>query len=38
MADGKEVRVFEGKEYVLEKALTADFSLVRAHKADKMGF
>ena len=37
VADGKEVRVFEGKEYVLEKALTADFSLVRAHKADKMG-
>ena len=37
MADGKEVRVFEGKEYVLEKALTADFSLVRAYKADKMG-
>lgn len=37
IAEGKEVRVFEGKEYLLEEALKADFSLVRAWKADHMG-
>jgi 3-oxoacid CoA-transferase subunit A len=37
IAEGKEVRVFNGKEYVLEHALKADFSLVRAAKGDKMG-
>ncbi|WP_223702376.1 CoA transferase subunit A [Sutcliffiella deserti] len=37
IAEGKEVRVFNGKEYLLEEAYQADFSLVRADKADKMG-
>jgi 3-oxoacid CoA-transferase subunit A len=37
VATGKEIRVFNGKEYLLEEALTADFSLVRAWKGDKMG-
>ncbi|AIE60628.1 CoA transferase subunit A [Bacillus methanolicus] len=37
IAEGKETRVFDGKEYLLEEALTADFSLVRAWKGDKMG-
>ncbi|WP_246938757.1 CoA transferase subunit A [Bacillus pinisoli] len=37
IAEGKEVRVFSGKEYILEEALHADFSLIRAHKGDKMG-
>lgn len=37
IAEGKEVRVFNGKEFVLEHALTADFSLVRASTGDKMG-
>lgn len=37
IAEGKETRSFGGKEYLLEEALTADFSLVRAWKADKMG-
>lgn len=37
IAEGKEVREFNGKEYVLEEALTADFSLVSAWKGDKMG-
>jgi 3-oxoacid CoA-transferase subunit A len=37
IAEGKEVRDFNGKEYVLETALVADFSLVRALKGDKMG-
>ena len=35
--EGKEVREFNGKKYVLEEALTADFSLVRALKADTFG-
>lgn len=37
IAEGKEVRTFNGKEYILETALTADFSLVSALKADSMG-
>jgi 3-oxoacid CoA-transferase subunit A len=37
IADGKETRIFNGKEYLLEEALTADFSIVRAWKGDKMG-
>jgi len=37
IAEGKETKVFHGKEYLLEEALTADFSLVRAWKGDKMG-
>ncbi|WP_025786126.1 CoA transferase subunit A [Sporosarcina sp. D27] len=37
IAEGKEIRVFNGKEYVLEESLTADFSLVRALKADTFG-
>ncbi|GAE27388.1 succinyl-CoA:3-ketoacid-coenzyme A transferase subunit A [Halalkalibacter wakoensis JCM 9140] len=37
IAEGKETRVFNGKEYLLEESLTADFSIVRALKADKMG-
>ena len=37
IAEGKEIRIFNGKEYVLEEALRADFSLIRALKGDKMG-
>ncbi|MCM3743673.1 CoA transferase subunit A [Sporosarcina luteola] len=37
VADGKETRIFNGKEYVLEEALVADYALVRAAKADKIG-
>lgn len=37
VADGKEIREFNGKEYVLEEALVADFALIRAAKADKIG-
>ena len=37
VAEGKETRVFDGREYVLERPLTADFSLVHAWKADKWG-
>jgi len=34
---GKEKRIINGKEYILEYALNADYALVRAHKADTMG-
>jgi 3-oxoacid CoA-transferase subunit A len=37
LADGKETRVFEGREYVMETALKADFALLRAYKADTLG-
>ncbi|MBE1554342.1 CoA transferase subunit A [Sporosarcina limicola] len=37
VAEGKEIRVFDGKEYVLEESLRADFALIRAAKADKFG-
>ncbi|MBE3570238.1 MAG: CoA transferase subunit A [Bacillales bacterium] len=37
IAEGREVRTFHNKEYLLEYGLTADFSLVRAAKGDKMG-
>jgi 3-oxoacid CoA-transferase subunit A len=37
VADGKEVREFKGKNYVLEESLFADISLVKAQKADRSG-
>lgn len=37
VADGKETREIDGRHYVLEPSLTADFALVRAWKADTMG-
>ncbi|MFV2048114.1 CoA transferase subunit A [Metabacillus sp. YM-086] len=37
IAEGRETREFNGKEYLLEEALTADFSLIKAWKADKLG-
>jgi 3-oxoacid CoA-transferase subunit A len=37
VADGKETRIFAGREYLLERALTADFALVKAWKGDRMG-
>jgi 3-oxoacid CoA-transferase subunit A len=37
VADGKETRVFDGKEHVLERGLTGDFALVAAWKADRLG-
>lgn len=37
VAEGKEVREFNGKKYILENSLTADFALVKAWKADTMG-
>lgn len=37
VAEGKEVREFNGKMYVLEKAFDADFSFVKAWKGDAAG-
>jgi len=37
VAEGKEVREFDGKKYVLERSLTADIGLVKAWKGDKAG-
>jgi 3-oxoacid CoA-transferase subunit A len=37
VADGKEIRVFNGKEYLLEHAFDADFAIVKAWKGDTHG-
>lgn len=37
IAEGKEVREFKGKEYILEESLTADVALIKAYKADTAG-
>jgi 3-oxoacid CoA-transferase subunit A len=37
VAGGKETRVFDGREYLLERAVTADFALIKAWKGDRMG-
>ena len=37
LAEGKETRIIDGKEYILEEALPADFCLIRGHKADTLG-
>jgi 3-oxoacid CoA-transferase A subunit len=34
---GKEVRVFDGRPHLLEHGIKGDFSLIRAHKADRYG-
>jgi 3-oxoacid CoA-transferase subunit A len=37
VAEGKEVREFDGEQYVMERSLVADVSLVKAYIADKAG-
>ncbi len=37
IAEGKEVREFDGRQYVMERWLRADFSLIKAWKGDKWG-
>jgi 3-oxoacid CoA-transferase subunit A len=37
IAEGREIRTFNGKEYLLESGIVGDFALVKAWKADKMG-
>jgi 3-oxoacid CoA-transferase subunit A len=37
VAEGKETRVFDGEEYVMERGLTADLAIVKAWKGDAEG-
>ena len=37
VADGKDVRQFDGEDYILERSLTPDVSLVKAYMADRAG-
>jgi 3-oxoadipate CoA-transferase alpha subunit len=37
LAQGKEARVFEGREYILEHAIRGDVALVEAYRADRWG-
>jgi 3-oxoacid CoA-transferase subunit A len=37
VADGKEIREFDGHQYVMERSLVPDVSLVKAHIADRSG-
>ena len=37
IAKGKEVKVFDGDEYILERPLKADFALIHAWKVDRLG-
>ena len=37
VAEGKELREFDGHQYVMERALNPDVALVKAHIADKSG-
>jgi 3-oxoacid CoA-transferase subunit A len=37
LAKGKEVREFNGREYLMELGLTADFAIVNAWKGDRLG-
>lgn len=37
VGEGKEVREFNGRPYILEEAISGDFAIVKAWKADKFG-
>ncbi|MGX5174138.1 CoA transferase subunit A [Aliikangiella sp. IMCC44653] len=37
VAEGKETRQYNGKNYILEESITGDFAIIRAWKADKTG-
>lgn len=37
IAEGKEIREFNGKQYLMELALSADFALIKAWKGDRYG-
>ncbi len=37
VAQGKEIKNFDGRDYVLEKGIVGDFALVKAWKGDKFG-
>jgi 3-oxoadipate CoA-transferase, alpha subunit len=37
LAEGKELRTIDGRDYVLEYPIKADLALIRAHRADLLG-
>lgn len=37
LSDGKEVRTFDGRDYVMEQGLKADFALLKCRRADRYG-
>ncbi len=37
VAEGKEVKVFDGQEYILERGIRADLSIIKGWKADEAG-
>ena len=37
VAEGKETRIIDGREYVMERAIRGNFGFIRAHKADTAG-
>lgn len=37
VAEGKETRTFDGREYVMERAITGDYALIKGWKADRLG-
>jgi len=37
VAEGKDIRWFDGKPYVMERGLTADFAIIKAWKGDRHG-
>jgi 3-oxoadipate CoA-transferase, alpha subunit len=37
LAEGKETRHINGRDYVLENALNADYALIKAHRGDRLG-
>ncbi|GAA1211705.1 3-oxoacid CoA-transferase subunit A [Rhodoglobus aureus] len=37
LAEGKETRHINGRDYVLEDALVADYALIKAHQGDRLG-
>ena len=37
VAEGKEVKVFDGEEYILERGIVADLSIIKGWKADEEG-
>jgi 3-oxoacid CoA-transferase A subunit len=37
VAEGKEVKVFDGQEYILERGIVADLAIIKGYKADEAG-
>ncbi len=37
VAEGKEMREFDGRQYLMERALPADFAMIKAWKGDRLG-